>query len=130
MVFLTIFLLTLIASGFFMAVAFTCHFWLLFGLLVAIDVFVIIYAVVDYGQYGKKKEQAKKLRQVVGFDVTEPEISADPKRAGHWLVKRIVVLTESYSSEKTAKERKALIRKQIEETVFTNKRSNNGKDDI
>lgn len=130
MVFLTIFLLTLIASGFFMAIAFTCHFWLLFGLLVAIDVFVIIYAVVDYGQYDKKKEQAKKLRQVVGFDVTEPEISSDPKRAGHWLVKRIVVLTESYSSEKTAKERKALIRKQIEETVFTNKRRNNGKDDV
>ena len=104
-----------------MAIAFTCHFWLLFCLLVAIDVFVIIYAVVDYGRYDKKKEQAKELRQVVGFDVTEPEISADPKRAGHWLVKRIVALTESYSSEKTAKERKALIRKQIEETVFTNK---------
>ena len=130
MIFLIIFLLTLIASGFFMAIAFTCHFWLLFGLLVAIDVFVIIYAVVDYGRYDKKKEQAKELRQVVGFDVTEPEISVDPKRAGHWLVKRIVALTESYSSEKTAKERKALIRKQIEETVFTKKRSNNGKDDV
>ena len=121
MVFLTIFLLTLIASGFFMAIAFTCHFWLLFGLLVAIDIAIIVYAVVDYGRYDKKKEQAKELRQGVGFDVSEPEISADTKRAGHWLVKRIVALTESYSSEETAKERKALIRKQIEETVFTNK---------
>lgn len=130
MVFLAIFFLTLVASGFFMAVAFTCHFWLLFGLLVAIDIAVIVYVVVDYGRCDKKKEQAKKLRQVDGFDVTEPEISADPKRAGHWLVKRIVVLTENYSCEKAAKERKALIKKQIEETVFTNKRSDNGKDDL
>lgn len=130
MIFLAIFLLATIASGFFMALAFMQGFWLLFGLLVAIDISIIIYAVVDYGRwYDKREAQTKALRQAKCYDIIEPQIYDDPKNH-RWLVKRMVAVTESYSSEKIARERKALIKTHVEETVFTNKRCDNGKDDL
>ena len=54
MVFIILFLLTVIASGFFMALAFMTKFWVLFGILVAVDIAMIIYATVEYGQGTKR----------------------------------------------------------------------------